>query len=74
MLPLVSGPQPNQSNIPNNPDAVSGIVYPAYVLKIARRGLTRFISHLDWIVLFQQAIFRARLPIHLTEGYNKKVK
>lgn len=53
---------------------MSGIQTPAYLVKIARRGLTRFISHLDWIVLFQQAMFRSRLPVVLTEGYNKKLK
>lgn len=70
MIPLMPGP-PSQ---PRNPDAISGIAHHSVLLRIARRGLTRFIAHLDWIVLFQQAIFRARLPIVLTEGYNKKVK
>lgn len=61
-------------NTPRDPDAVSGIDTPTYLLRLARRGLTRFISHLDWIVLLQQAAFRSRLPVVLTEGYNKKLK
>ncbi|HYE78626.1 MAG TPA: TIGR03936 family radical SAM-associated protein [bacterium] len=65
---------PLPANVPRNPEALSGIEHPAVLLKIARRGLTRFISHLDWIVLLQQAVFRARLPAALTEGFNKKLK
>ena len=43
-------------------------------VKFAKRGLMRFISHLDLMRLFSRAVRRAGLPVALTEGYNPHQK
>lgn len=40
----------------------------------AKRGLMRFISHLDTLRLFQRALRRADIPFSLTCGYNPHPK
>lgn len=39
-------------------------------LRFAKRGLMRFVSHLDLMRLFQRAARRAGLPVAITKGFN----
>lgn len=39
-----------------------------------KQGLAKFLSHLDWIRLIEQAIRRAQLPIAYTAGFNPHPK
>jgi radical SAM-linked protein len=43
-------------------------------LTIAKAGLLRFISHLDWLRLITRVLSRAKLPIAYTQGFNPKPK
>ncbi len=43
-------------------------------LKLQKRGDLRFISHLDWLRMLHRAIFRAKLPIAYTQGFNPTPK
>jgi radical SAM-linked protein len=40
----------------------------------AKKGLIRFISHLDLMRLFQRAARRAGLPIAMTEGFSPRLR
>ncbi len=40
----------------------------------SKKGLMRFISHLDLMRLFQRALRRANLPIAMTEGFSPRPK
>jgi radical SAM-linked protein len=39
-----------------------------------KRGLSRFLSHLDLMRSFEQACRRADLPVRFTQGFHPKVK
>ncbi len=47
-----------------------------YKIKIifTKKGLMRYISHLDLMRLFQRALRRARVPIALTQGFSPHPK
>ena len=38
-------------------------------VKFYKRGILRYISHLDVLRLFQRAVRRAELPVALSKGY-----
>ena len=40
----------------------------------AKKGMMRFISHLDLMRLFMRALRRAELPLKMTEGFNPHPK
>jgi len=40
----------------------------------AKRGLMKYISHLDLMRLFMRAVRRAALPIKMTEGFSPHPK
>jgi len=44
------------------------------VIIFSKKGLMRFISHLDLMRLFQRSIRRAGLPIAMTEGFSPHPK
>lgn len=48
-------------------------IYPIYVF-FSKKGIMKFISHLDLVRLFQRAIRRSGLPFVLTKGYNPRPK
>ena len=39
-----------------------------------KKGLIRFISHLDLMRLFQRALMRAELPVTISRGFNPRPK
>ncbi len=39
-----------------------------------KKGILRYISHLDMVRLFQRSIRRAELPVKLSQGYNPHYK
>jgi len=41
-----------------------------YIVRYAKRGDAKFISHLDFLRLIQRAMRRARLPLKFSEGFN----
>ncbi|HWR73935.1 MAG TPA: TIGR03936 family radical SAM-associated protein, partial [Nitrospirota bacterium] len=43
-------------------------------LKFARTGRVRFLSHLDFMSLFQRAASRARVPLAFSQGFNPHPK
>ena len=43
---------------------------PKYVVRYAKRGDAKFISHLDFLRLIQRAMRRAELPLKFSEGFN----
>ncbi len=43
---------------------------PKYVIRYAKRGDAKFISHLDFLRLIQRAMRRAALPLKFSEGFN----
>jgi radical SAM-linked protein len=43
-------------------------------LRIARKGIVRFISHLEQIETFRRAIRRSGLPIAFSEGFSPQIK
>jgi len=45
-----------------------------YHIGFEKKGLMRFISHLDLLRLFQRAARRANLPLSLSEGFNPHPK
>ena len=45
-----------------------------YRLKYRKKGLARFISHLDTLRVFQQAMRRAGLQLSFTRGFNRRPK
>jgi radical SAM-linked protein len=45
-----------------------------YRLKYAKRGRIRFISHLDVMRALARALYRSRLPLVFTEGFNPRPK
>lgn len=50
------------------------VVKQKIVLIFSKKGLIRFISHLDLMRLFQRAARRAGLPIAMTEGFSPHPK
>ncbi len=44
------------------------------IVRFEKKGLMRYISHLDLLRLFQRACRRADLPLALTEGFNPHPK
>jgi radical SAM-linked protein len=53
----------------HNPDPVGRF---RYRLRYMRQGSARFISHLDSIHVFQQALRRAKLKLSYTQGFNRR--
>ncbi len=49
-----------------------GLTFMDYRLKFifAKKGLMRYISHLDLMRLFMRALRRADLPLNISEGFN----
>ncbi len=45
-----------------------------YRLVYAKRGVLRFVSHLDLLRLFEMALRRSGLPVRYTEGFNPRVR
>ncbi len=43
-------------------------------IRFAKKGLMRFLSHLDLMRLFHRAARRARLPLSITEGFNPHLR
>ncbi len=43
-----------------------------YRIKFSKNGLFRFVSHLDMLQHLERSLFRSRLPISFTEGFNVK--
>jgi radical SAM family uncharacterized protein/radical SAM-linked protein len=43
-------------------------------LRFSKKGLVRFISHLEQIEVFQRAARRTELPVAFSAGYNPKIK
>ncbi len=43
---------------------------PKYIIRYAKRGDAKFISHLDFLRLIQRAMRRAGLPLKFSEGFN----
>ncbi len=43
---------------------------PKYVIRYAKRGDAKFVSHLDFLRLIQRAMRRAGLPLKFSEGFN----
>lgn len=41
-----------------------------YIIRYAKRGDAKFISHLDFLRLIQRAMRRAQLPLKFSEGFN----
>lgn len=41
-----------------------------YIVRYAKRGDAKFISHLDFLRLIQRAMRRAQLPLKFSEGFN----
>ena len=39
-----------------------------------KKGLIRFISHLDLMRLFQRAVMRAELPVTISKGFSPRPK
>ena len=39
-------------------------------IRFAKKGLMRFVSHLDLMRLFQRASRRAEIPVTITKGFN----
>jgi len=39
-----------------------------------KKGILRYISHLDIVRLFQRAVRRAGLPVSLSQGYNPRYR
>jgi len=39
-------------------------------IRFAKKGLMRFVSHLDLMRLFQRASRRAEIPVTVTKGFN----
>jgi len=52
--------------------------FPFYMYKVsfifAKKGLMRYISHLDLMRLFMRAMRRADLPLKITQGFNPHPK
>jgi radical SAM-linked protein len=57
--------------------AAGGKEYPTMRLNIRlvyhKTGRARFLSHLDTMRVFQQALTRAKLPLRYTEGFNPHI-
>jgi radical SAM-linked protein len=45
-----------------------------YRLVFAKRGVLRFVSHLDLLRIFELALRRSGLPVRFTSGFNPRVK
>jgi radical SAM-linked protein len=43
-------------------------------MTLEKKGLMRFISHLDWLRMLTRVITRAKLPIAYSQGFNPKPK
>lgn len=41
-----------------------------YIIRYAKRGDAKFVSHLDFLRLIQRAMRRAELPLKFSEGFN----
>jgi len=52
---------------------VSGMNYKIKFI-FSKKGLMRFISHLDLMRLFMRAMRRADFPLKMSEGFNPHVK
>ena len=48
--------------------------YPSYSITFNKKGMMKYISHLDLLRLFQRASRRADLPVAITEGFNPHPK
>ena len=42
--------------------------------RFCKKGILRYISHLDVLRLFQRAVRRAHLPVTLSQGYTPRYK
>jgi len=49
---------------------VAALVKQKIRVRFAKRGLMRFISHLDLMRLFQRAARRAHITVTMTQGFN----
>ena len=41
---------------------------------VAKKGLMRFISHLDWLRMLTRVLLRSKLPVAYSQGFNPKPK
>jgi radical SAM-linked protein len=41
---------------------------------LAKKGLMRFISHLDWLRMLTRVLLRSKLPVAYSQGFNPKPK
>ena len=66
--------RPAESGLPR----VSAINYLRTYMKLemqfCKKGILRYISHLDLVRLFQRAVRRADLPVKLSEGFSPRYK
>ncbi|MBN1493920.1 MAG: DUF2344 domain-containing protein [Candidatus Omnitrophica bacterium] len=45
-----------------------------YTLTFSKKGILRYISHLDLVNVFDRALRRAKVPVYYSKGYNPKIK
>ena len=45
-----------------------------YTLTFSKKGILKYISHLDLVNVFDRALRRARVPVYYSKGFNPKIK
>jgi len=45
-----------------------------YEIVFSKKGVLKYISHLDLVNLFSRAIRRSNVSVYYTQGYNPKIK
>ncbi|MFC1809591.1 TIGR03936 family radical SAM-associated protein [Candidatus Omnitrophota bacterium] len=45
-----------------------------YALTFSKKGILKYISHLDLVNMFDRALRRTKVPVYYSKGYNPKIK